>query len=108
MRTYGAMRMLEAHCKATGLWGVYMQSTSAPGLKDMMSAAPFLTLDGDPGDILINGRGFVFCDTQLEMEQVYNQIVGDDGPTELNSYAGPGRWYAISCDNEGVTLNENT
>lgn len=57
--------------------------------------------------ILFDGEGFALFSTKEEMEEFYDKIVGDDGPTRLNKYDGPIRVYALTCGPTGL-LTENT
>lgn len=57
---------------------------------------------------LVDGVAFLFFDTEEELKEYYNQVVGDDGPTEANPYDGPCRVYALTCGPDGQLLNENT
>jgi hypothetical protein len=74
---------------------------------DLLKAAPYL----DPVkhcQVLSDGYGFIICDTEEELYKLYDQTVGDDGPTKTNSYDGPARVYAMTIDADGELGNENT
>jgi len=69
-------------------------------------AAPFLTDDHIYN--IMEGHMYIICKTQKEMRELYNQVVGDDGPTKANPYNGPARVYALTCSAKGVLLSNNT
>jgi len=71
---------------------------------EVVKAAPYL----DPGFVLQHDDAVVICDSYEEMEKVYGQTVGDDGPTTLNPYNGPAGVYALTCNAAGEWENENT
>ena len=68
---------------------------------------PFLRPDGHE-QIFCDGCAFLLFDSEDEMDKYFDQVVGDDGPTESNNYDGPHRGFAVTCDPEGTLLNENT
>lgn len=74
---------------------------------NLLEAAPYL--QGEKFmQIVANGCGFLFFNTEKEMDKYFNMTVGDDGPTSVNSYNGTVRVYAITCDNKGNLMSENT
>lgn len=95
-------------CQATKKWGVFI-SFDWEDLPDYQSleAAPYLNSDDDL-QLLMDGCGIILCDTKKEMEGIYCQTVGDDGPTKTNPYNGPVRVYALTCNPAGALLSENT
>jgi hypothetical protein len=74
---------------------------------DVLKAAPYLSIERDT-QAIYDGYAVILCDSVEEQERLYNQTVGDDGPTKLNKYNGPARVYALTIDRTGQTLNENT
>jgi hypothetical protein len=72
----------------------------------MYGAAPYLR-DVDL-QIAVDGQATIVCDSWEECEALYDQTVGDDGPTKTNPYDGPGRVYALTIDATGQMQNENT
>jgi len=98
----------QALCKATKKWGVAISFGDVEDYADVEKAAPYLTLEDDFQIIISDGRGIILCDTEEEMNSIFHQTVGDDGPTELNSYNGPVRVYALTCSPDGKMLTENT
>jgi len=77
--------------------------------KEILKAAPYLDCDdNDHMQALSDGMAILVFDSEEEMEDHYQQTVGDDGPTEKNPYNGPGRVYALTCTASGELQNENT
>jgi hypothetical protein len=101
--------VLAAMCVSHNKWGIYMSNSFDGEISplELKKAAPFL-----PEDELVNfwhqGFAVVLLDSEGEMRECYEQIVGDDGPTSSNSYSGPARIYAMTCDPAGRSLTENT
>lgn len=120
---------LQALCKATGKYGMLINFDSA-GPEDfqgswwdeLFKAAPYLKewFDGswgqgsieplykDGGQVLSDGFAMMLMDTEEEMWQMYYLTVGDDGPTETNSYSGPAKIYALTINSNGQLGTENT
>lgn len=103
--------LLQLHCKASGCWGLLLRlpDWSEPITKLNMSsevrkAAPYLQGDWSvwPGDTVF------FFGTRKEIEGMFWQTVGEDGPTKTNSYNGPARVYAVTSDDRGNLQHENT
>lgn len=97
-------------CEAANMYGLYFSlDWSEHGMDELFKAIPFLNKDGYQDiQMMLDGGGVILFDTKDELEHHYNQIVGDDGPTELNLYDGPARVYALTCDRLGEFLTENT
>lgn len=70
-------------------------------------AAPYLKCE-KLWQVQFAGVAYLFFDSEEELDRYYNKTVGDDGPTETNSYDGPVRVYALTCDPSGSLMNENT
>jgi len=118
-RNYNMITFIDNHeilshvCKATGKWGMLI-SFAIPSIEDcddpygeITKAAPYLTFDNN-AQIIGDGIGYILADTREEIYNLYNQTVGDDGPTKLNSYKGLVKVYALTCDSNGNFLSENT
>jgi len=102
--------VLEALCKATQKWGLYINiflPEDCFDFREVVKAAAFLDLETD-GQVLADEEGWILFDDEESMLDAFDSCVGDDGPTHLNSYNGPIRVYALTCSPEGQLLNENT
>ena len=105
--------ILSTACKATGKWGMLI-SFYVPSVEDcddpyeeVIKAAPYLTFEKH-AQILGDGKAYILGETRDEIYNLYNQTVGDDGPTKLNPYNGIVKVYALTCSPEGKFLSENT
>ena len=112
MKKFTVTEALEDLCKRTKQWCLYLswciigeeeEGYQHPDpFNEMKKAAPFLELDD-----LACDKAVIFCDTEKEVYKLFEQVIGDDGPTELNSYNGPARIYALVIGPEGM-MTENT
>lgn len=108
-------KALNRPCIYIGGWNNFIEeegierrhTNRANFVENVLKAVPYLNLE-DHGQLLADGEGIIICDTYEEMQQIYNSTVGDDGPTETNSYDGYVRVYALTCNAEGILENENT
>lgn len=100
---------LSALCRQHRMWGMYA-SVSDPEVvhEELLKAAPWAAERDALWNLTAEGGVYLIFSNEAEMLTVYEQTVGDDGPTKTNSYDGPVRVYALTCDPEGNTLNENT
>lgn len=76
-------------------------------LSNLPKAAPYLDI-AKHMQIMADGTGYMLFDSEEEMDHIYYQTVGDDGPTKLNPYNGSIKIYALTCNPDGQTMNENT
>jgi len=108
MRIIDTNDVLSELCKNSKKWGIFINTSSEyQDLEEVLKAAPYLNVK-EHIQILIDGVGWILCDSEEEMENLYWSTVGDDGPTRKNSYNGPVKVYALTCDPNGILLNENT
>jgi hypothetical protein len=75
--------------------------------EEVLKAAPYLKL-GDDCQIISDGSAVIICEDEEECRKVFDQTVGDDGPTDLNPYNGPVKVYALTINAKGEFENENT
>ncbi len=94
-------------CKERRCWGLYLSYGSPEDWWDITLAVPFLTAP-KYGQAMVDGQAFILCDSEEECQQLYDQVVGDDGPTKINPYNGPIRAYALTVSPDGEFMNENT
>jgi len=107
--------VLSALCKATSRWGMYVSfqhqqhanSHYELSFGDLEKAMPYFDWQKH-GQIFVDGCGYFLFDNEEECEEAFWSTVGDDGPTETNSYNGPVRVYALTCSPDGQLCNENT
>lgn len=74
-------------------------------LAEIIKAAPYLDLND--GQMIVDEIGIIVFDNEEEMEKIYNQTKGDD-INHINNYKGLANIYAITCNSNGILLNENT
>ena len=98
--------LFRIYCKASKQFGILIFINDADEWNEVIKACPLLAIDDY--QILGDGMGFFIFQTEKEMEEAYEHIVGDDGPTEHNKYDGLARVYALTCDDKGIFHNENT
>lgn len=118
MKVLTQMDQFALACKAAKKFGLYISFEAQPGmnekkLAELYKAAPYLKELGkeDPGHlitILFDGHATFLCDTQQEVVKLFNSTVGDDGPTKANPYRGSCKVFALTCDNKGKLMSENT
>lgn len=134
MRLYSQTNTLKELCRMAGKWGMFVNFPqwdwfgdlfkdsyrefhnqlfqAAPWLKEIEERDDKLTDNFEdkenPLQAISDGQAFLLFDSEEECEKYYNLTVGDDGPTELNSYNGKVRVYALTCDDKGQLRNENT
>jgi hypothetical protein len=101
--------ILSTLCKLKNRWGMYVGFgwENLEDMNEVEKAAPYLKGDS-MFQVRMNGYGYLFFNTQEELDNHYKQTVGDDGPTDINSYNGPARVYALTCDPAGELMSENT
>jgi hypothetical protein len=116
MQVLSQTEVLQLLCKTTRKNGVYLSGfnltwTDSEGnelpFEETLKAAPYLNSNAH-GQALLEGYAIVLCDSVEEQDFVYYSTVGDDGPTKFNSYGGPARIYALTCDSFGDLITENT
>ena len=99
--------ILSMLCKAQNKWGMFLSFGNETDGDEILKAAPYLSHDRF-FHVRFNFGGYIFADTEEEILDLYNQTVGDDGPTDRNPYRGPASVYALTCDPAGLLITENT
>ena len=94
-------------CKATGKWGIWVSWLDADDIEEVVKACPWLS-EREHAGVLLDGCAIVLCETEAEVMALYDQVIGEDGPTRRNPYNGPVRVYALTCDPTGEGQDENT
>lgn len=121
MQVISEIDFLSTLCKMSKKWGIQLNFNSVVSDEDMAAyhnglpmasseeelrkAAPWLP---DYDSLWYYGTCIVLFDTEEELLYAYNRTVGDDGPTAENTYDGPARVYARTCDPHGNLITENT
>lgn len=102
--------VLSELCILKKKWGIYLSFSfsQAEPYEELLKAAPYLEKFPEGDQLFMDDFLFIFFYDEQSMRNIYLQTVGDDGPTKLNSYDGPARVYALTCNPQGVLLTENT
>lgn len=101
-------------CKSTKKWGVSIYIGNWKNPDEVQKAAPYLDFakndekHENDAQIMTDEMGIILTDTEKECDQIFNQTIGDDGPTKENPYNGPQRIYALTCNPNGELQTENT
>jgi hypothetical protein len=98
-------RAAEWIARTNKVWVLYLSTTGALDLTSQESPVPFLTTDQRLE--LSFGSLLLIFDNQQEALDLFNQVVGDDGPRPSNPYAGRQRVYAFVAGPQGG-ITENT
>ncbi len=100
-----AMQLL---AKSIGKSCMYVRFGDEDLLTEIDKAAPYMNLEDDNDQqIIFDGRGIIIFESEEMMEHAFSLTVGDD-PAERNTYRGPARVYALTCNANGELLTENT
>lgn len=106
MVTYNIISLMQEHARITNKFCMYISWVGQNDPAELVKAAPYMK---DEEDMLYAlSKAVLVFDTEEEMYSHYDMTVGDDGPTEYNSYDGLARVYALLCSNTGELLTENT
>ena len=116
METTGVFQAL---CRASGKWGLFLsfdadtyydKYVAGRDVKkhDEIALATNKRLTISDTQIMIEGQAYFFFDTEDELYEAFDDIVGDDGPTKRNDYSGDLRVYALTCNASGELESENT
>ena len=109
IKVYNHSSALQTIAKTSGKWCMFVSLPSDMHLKETLKAIPFIKNECENWlQIIADGQAILEFDSEQECRNHFKQIVGDDGPTELNSYNGPARVYAMTCDPNGLLKGENT
>lgn len=112
--------ILSLICKEANKFGAYFSFSSPFGNPDhdhdllyhrceeLFCAAPWLRAYNMNTSVMIDGFGFILFESKEEMHIIYDQTVGDDGPTKSNPYNGKAQVYMLTCGPDGKLRTENT
>jgi hypothetical protein len=107
MRKLNKHQVISELAKLSNKWIVQVSFDGNGNPNETIKACPILDLQLD-AHILFEGSGLILCDNEPEAYYTFNRIVGDDGPTKLNSYNGPVKVYACVYAPTGFAMTENT
>ena len=101
--------VLQELCRLRGAWGLYLSHVPSAGIGpyELARAVPFLD-EAEASSLWHNDRAWLFFPDEAGLLDAFRQVVGDDGPTDLNDYDGPARVYALTCSPASDLLDENT
>ena len=109
--------MFQLVCKSNRKYGLMITPNfHYATLDDVCKAAPMMDHKTifkykgkeNQGQAMADGYAFFLFDSYDKMMDYFESVVGDSGPTRRNKYKGPAAVYALTCDNEGQLLTENT
>lgn len=100
--TAGAERI----ARTEKMWALYLSTGDDLDPIDADSPVPFLRSD-ERLQLRLGGGLLLLLDTGEAARRLFDQVVGDDGPTQENSYNGPHRVYAYLAG-PGGGITENT
>jgi hypothetical protein len=96
----------ECIARAEKVWTLHLSTSDGLVLSDPNSPVPFLRSD-ERLQLRLGGWLLLLLDTEDAARLLFDQVVGDDGPTQTNSYTGPHRVYAYLAGPDGG-ITENT
>ena len=110
MSYMGTIEICKLACKTSNKYGLFISFDNEVNSHEdwlELQAASGGTLEAT-GQSILDGLGLKLFESKAEVDEAYNHIVGDDGPTPANPYDGPARIYALTIGPNGEALNENT
>jgi hypothetical protein len=96
--------------KSLNKWCLFISftgNTDRADHREMRKAVPYLDYV-DATKLYCGQQLFLVCDDKKECHKLFDQTVGDDGPTLTNSYNGYARVYAEIIGPDGKSRGENT
>ena len=109
MKIVDEMGLFALACKAQTMWGLYLSFPEVwedPKITEEFKKA-CLFYD-KLGTVSMDGKAYLFFESETEMWDHYYSVVGEDGPTKMNPYNGDFKIFALTCDPQGNMLTENT
>lgn len=104
MIIYNTVALMQEYARITRKFCMYISWFGHSDPVEIVKAAPYMKTE----ELCVLSRAVLVFDTEKEMYSHYDMTVGDNGPTEYNSYNGSARVYAVTCDNNGKLKTENT
>jgi len=96
----------ERIARAERVWTLHLSTADDLDLSAPNSPVPFLRSD-ERLQLRLNGWLLLLLATEESARRLFAQVVGDDGPSQANSYNGPHRVYAYLAGPDGG-ITENT
>lgn len=107
MKIFDKSKVLAELCKATKKYGMFISFSDELLLHEVVKDAPYLAENCD--QVVNDGEGWLLFDNEEEMEEYYEQTVGDDGPlVNIDEESRLGLVYALTCNPHGQFETENT
>jgi len=107
MEIFDKTKVLQLLCKETKRYGMFISFSDEELYQEIIKDAPYLAKDCD--QIINDGEGWLLFDSEEEMEEYYEQTVGDDGPlVSIEEDSRIGIVYAMTCNPHGQIETENT
>lgn len=95
----------ERIARAEGVWTLHLSTSDDIDLGAPNSPVPFLRSD-ERLQLRLDGWLLLILATEESARCLFDQVVGDDGPSQANSYDGSHRVYAyLAGPNGGITEN---
>jgi hypothetical protein len=104
MKIYNTIGLMQEYARIAGKFCMYISWVGQNDSVEIVKAAPYMDAD----ELCVSSRALLVFDTEKEMYSHYDMTVGDNGPTNYNSYNGTARVYAVTCNNKGELGTENT
>lgn len=108
MKTLTKFNLLENYTTVSGKYVVMLSCSNLDVCTDeLKKAVPMITDYGDIVNLLTGDTLFFEFDYNDAAIDFFDTVIGDDGPTRLNSYNGPARVFACLSGPNGL-ITENT
>lgn len=114
MEIYSDFDLLEKYTKSSGKYIVMLSCSNfeddfigTDAFSQLKKAVPMITDYGELVKLFTGDTLFVEFDNSDAARDFFDTVVGDDGPTRLNSYNGPARVFACLSGPNGL-ITENT
>jgi hypothetical protein len=106
IKTNTTIELMQRICKAEKLYGIYISWIEDESREEVIKAAPYLDMDKN-WDVIANCMGVIFFKTKRQCEKHFSMTKGDNR-NKVNTYNGPARVYALTCNDEGILETSNT
>jgi len=90
--------VLQFACKSSKKFGMFISFDRDASFEDIEKCVPYIDTFYHT-QILLDGEGFLFFDTKDQMYKRFKETIGQDKD---------GIVYALTCDDQGILMSENT